>query len=67
MPGERTTKALARIDAALQRIDNAASRAERTLKAQHARNDHLRQAITETLRDLDLLIAEQDSREDVPA
>lgn len=56
MTGERTEKALARIDLAARRIDAAVARTEAALRAQGHENDRLRQAVTETLRDLDLLI-----------
>lgn len=56
MTGERTEKALARIDLAARRIEAAVARTQTALRAQGQENDRLRQAVTETLRDLDLLI-----------
>lgn len=64
MTGERTEKALARLERALHRIETASSRARAGLAEQTRKNDRLRQAIAETLRDLDLLIAEGDAKED---
>ncbi|HEY6868981.1 MAG TPA: hypothetical protein VI199_04400 [Novosphingobium sp.] len=60
MTGERTRQALARIEAALGRIETAVPRTETALTAQLRRNEHLRRAIGETIRDLDLLISRED-------
>ena len=57
MTGNRTQQALARIEAALGRIETAIPRAHSAFVAQQARTDHLRRAIGETIRDLDLLIS----------
>jgi len=60
MTGERTEQALARIDAAVARI-NAASALVGNRTGERARkHDHLRQAVAQTLHDLDLLIAEHE-------
>ena len=67
MSGERTEKAFARIDLALDRITAAAGRAEAAVLAQGQRNDRLRQAVAETLRDLDALIQNADAAQDDPA
>ena len=64
MSGERTEKAFARIDLALSRIDAATSRAEAAAVARARHNDRLKQAIAETLRDLDALIHSTDEGED---
>jgi len=56
MIGERTENALARIDAALKRIEKAGSDARREIHEGAARHERLRAAVGETLRDLDLLI-----------
>jgi hypothetical protein len=63
---DRTQQALARIDSALARIEQAGTRAGQAASrsaeeaAQQARkHDRLRQAVAETLRDLDLLIGEK--------
>lgn len=56
MSSERTEQALARIDAALARIQNAAAQAETAVGEQARRHDVLRQAVAETVRDLDILI-----------
>lgn len=63
MSGERTEKAFARIDQALGRIAAAASRAEAAAVARARHNDRLKQAIAETLRDLDALIYASDDGE----
>ncbi len=59
MTGERTQQALARIEAALARIEHASAAAEAAAGAAARRHETLRTAVAETLRDLDLLIAEQ--------
>lgn len=70
MTGERTEKALARMDLALRRIAAGSVRAKAVLDARSRqlgeqsaqlevlakRNEHLRGAVTATLRDLDQLI-----------
>ena len=58
MVAERTDRALTRLDEALRRIESASIRAQQTLADRAQRDDRLRQAITETLRDLDGLINE---------
>ncbi|MBC2668179.1 hypothetical protein ACFOON_11380 [Novosphingobium piscinae] len=60
MSGERTEKALARAEQALRRIDAARGRVAITLADQTRHNDRLRQAIAETLRDLDRMLATPD-------
>lgn len=57
MTGERTQQALARIEAALGRIESAVPRTAASLATQQQRTERLRQAIGETIRDLDLLIS----------
>ncbi len=59
MSCERTEQALARIDAALARIQKAATQAETAAGEQARRHDVLRQAVAETMRDLDILIKGQ--------
>ncbi len=66
MIGERTEQALARIDSALARIERAGTQAGKAAQqtavsaAEQARkHDRLRQAVAETLRDLDLLIGDK--------
>jgi len=66
MIGERTERALARIETALARIESASAGAQANAAAAGAalaeherRHERLRTAVGETLRDLDLLIAEQ--------
>ncbi|HVR91713.1 MAG TPA: hypothetical protein VHG29_11570 [Novosphingobium sp.] len=60
MDGDRTTRAWARIDAALARIESAARRpasqtdADSNVAARHAK---LKQAVAHSLRQLDELIA----------
>lgn len=56
MTGERTETALARITAALSRIEQAGQAAEASARAQAERHDRLRAAVAETLHDLDILI-----------
>ena len=60
MTGERTETALARIDAALARINEATTRVGTHGAELARRHDHLRNAVAQTLRELDLLIAEQE-------
>ncbi|MBC2666556.1 hypothetical protein H7F51_13600 [Novosphingobium flavum] len=59
MSGERTQQALARIEAALARIEQAGSAAEAASVEAARRHEVLRSAVSETLRDLDILIGEQ--------
>jgi hypothetical protein len=59
MEGENLAAALARIDAALARIDRADSRPAPSDSDLAARHQHLREAATQTLRQLDALIAGQ--------
>jgi len=59
MTGERTEQALARIQAALARIEQATPRAEAASRAVAERHEHLRAAVAETLRDLDILIGDK--------
>ena len=56
MIGERTENALARIEAALERIGKAGSAARDAAHQSTERHVRLRAAVGETLRDLDLLI-----------
>ncbi len=56
MSCERTEQALARIDAALARMQSAATHAETAAGEQARRHEVLRQAVAETMRDLDILI-----------
>jgi hypothetical protein len=63
MSGDRTEKALARIDLALGRIAAAQGRAEAAALARTRHNERLKQAIAETLRDLDGLIHAADPSE----
>jgi len=56
MIGERTENALARIHAALDRIERAGAEAGRSTRDAQQRHERLRAAVGETLRDLDLLI-----------
>lgn len=56
MTGERTEKALARMDLALRRIEIAGVRAKAALDTKSRQNETLRRAVTETLRDLDQMI-----------
>ncbi|MFA7588686.1 MAG: hypothetical protein WCY11_21280 [Novosphingobium sp.] len=63
MTGERTSQALARIDAALARIEWATGRTGEAIAAQGRKHDALRQAVSETLRDLDILIANETGEE----
>ena len=58
MIGERTEGALARIQAALSRIETATEGAGSAAVAANQRHERLRSAVAETLRDLDLLIGE---------
>jgi predicted 2-oxoglutarate/Fe(II)-dependent dioxygenase YbiX len=67
MIGERTENALARIRAALSRIEaagdaaaHAARAAEASATEQARQHEALRAAVAETLRDLDLLIGQDD-------
>ena len=60
MDGDRTTRALTRIDAALARIDAAARRpapAVPTDSGLAVRHNQLKDAVTQSLRQLDDLIA----------
>ena len=57
MIGERTERALTRLDAALRRIETASVRAGQVLAERTQRDDRLRQASTETLQALDALIS----------
>jgi hypothetical protein len=59
MEGENLAAALARIDAALARIDRVASRPLLTDSDLAQRHEQLRAAATQTLQQLDALIAEQ--------
>jgi hypothetical protein len=59
MTAERTAQALARIEAALARIEQASSGVESATAAATRRHETLRAAVSETLRDLDILIGEQ--------
>lgn len=59
MTGERTELALARIHAALARIEQASSGVAATATAAARQHEALRAAVAETLRDLDALIGEQ--------
>jgi len=61
MNGERSEQALARIEAALGRIEAAIGRAESALASEVRRNEHLRRAIGDTLRELDQLIGKGES------
>ena len=62
MDGDRTSQALARIDAALARLDTAARashgqrQAAEDLSRLQARHDRLRAAVTDGLQQLDQLI-----------
>jgi hypothetical protein len=58
MTGERTEQALGRIHAALARIEQATGRSTALAVEASRRHEQLRTAVTETLRDLDLLIRE---------
>ncbi len=60
MTGEKTETALARIDAAVARINEATNRVGTRGAELARRHDHLRSAVAQTLHDLDLLIAEQE-------
>lgn len=60
MIGERTENALARIHAALDRIERAGTRAGNAARDAQQRHERLRAAVGETLRDLDLLIGSAD-------
>ena len=57
MTGDRTEQALARLERAAQRIEQAATRTGATLADETRRNAGLRQAISETLRELDQMIS----------
>jgi len=58
MIGERTQQALARIDAALARIELATQAAHDAAGAAARKHETLRAAVAETLRDLDILIGD---------
>jgi hypothetical protein len=60
MTGERTQTALARIDAAVARVNAAGQRVGNRTGDLARKHDHLRSAVAQTLHDLDLLIAEQE-------
>ncbi len=59
MSGSEIQDAFARIDAALARIETAAAQAPRADGELAARHERLRSAASQTLRQLDALIAEQ--------
>ena len=52
-------KALGRIEAALTRIENAASRAPKTDEDLAARHERLRTAVTQSLQQLDSLLGQR--------
>lgn len=56
MTGERTQMALARIEAALARLEKVGEPIESAARSAAERHDRLKAAVTETLRDLDRLI-----------
>lgn len=57
MQGDRAEQALARLEAALARIETSADRAVRRGREVEARHETLREAVTETLGQLDAVIA----------
>lgn len=58
MTGERTQQALTRIEAALARIERAGTAAHDAAGDAARKHETLRAAVTETLRDLDILIGD---------
>jgi hypothetical protein len=59
MDGGSVEKALDRIEAALTRIERAAARPSQADEALQARHERLRSAVTQSLRQLDELLASQ--------
>jgi hypothetical protein len=59
MDGASCEKALERIEAALIRIENAAGRPAAAADELRARHERLRSAVTQSLRQLDELLANQ--------
>jgi hypothetical protein len=57
MEGASIDKALGRIEAALTRIENAASRTEMQDQDLAERHDRLRAAVTQSLQQLDTLLS----------
>jgi hypothetical protein len=59
MEGASMEKALGRIEAALTRIENAASRAPKPDEDLAARHERLRAAVTQSLQQLDSLLGQR--------
>jgi hypothetical protein len=57
MSGDIVEKTLARIEAALMRIERAETRASAASRALEVRHAQLRRAVTQSLEDLDHVIA----------